>query len=472
MAEVSTQSETVPHEINTFSQEQSFPSGEPLDIFLDNVAKKYICYLCQQVLKNPMQTACGHHYCMDCIQCLLGKRNPVECQVCIEEGVVPENNIIGPDTAHTADAYIGCKGHKAKMDAGMPGQQKVHEKLDDSEGKGFKKKSSCFFRAVGCRFKGGRSKIQEHTAGSVRQHLNLLLDEVMKLNQKVIPANLPPDMSRTLMQLEAETSKVQLRLTAFQNDHQINEVCKELQEFCKIMESAQQCVTIVETKITAFDDGLTAVPREINKCSRIVTTLNRWIELNNQKFTDVENKLTNFECRLHRTEQVIQDTAAQMMALEPMTQTGIFIWKIPQIKKRLQEAVDGTKPYLDSSEFYFCKYGYKMCLRIYLAGHEEARGTHISLYYILLKGQYDALSQWPFKEKVKLALLNLRDRQQSILKICIPSTVDPALQRPVGNMNAPRGFSMFMTSSEFNQSFSEFVDSDEMFVGAEVVPVN
>ncbi|XP_067868468.1 TNF receptor-associated factor 1-like isoform X2 [Heterodontus francisci] len=375
--------------------------------------------------------------------------------------------------ARTTDPYTGCKSYKVKMDMQMSGQLKVpDEKLDESDGKGFKKKNSCGFRVVGCRFKGGKSKIQEHEAVSVRQHLNLLMDEVMKLNQKAIPANLPPDMSRILTQLEAETSKVQLRVTAFQNDNQINELCKELQEFCKLMEETKRCVTIVETKLMDFDNRLSAVPREINKCSRIATTLNRQIEVNHQQVTDIEDKLTHFECRLHQTKQVIQDTAAQMMALETMTQTGIFIWKIPQIKKRLQEAIDGTTPYLDSSEFYFCKYGYKMCLRIYLDGHEEARGTHISLYYILLKGQYDALTPWPYKENVKLALLNLRDRQQSMLKICIASAQDPALQRPVATMNAPLGFSMFVTSSEFNQRFSEFVDSDEMFVGAEVVPVN
>ncbi|XP_078082506.1 TNF receptor-associated factor 1-like [Mustelus asterias] len=359
------------------------------------------------------------------------------------------------------------------MDVGISGQLKLPDaKLDESEDKGYKKKNSCCFRAVGCRFKGGKSKIQEHEAGSVKQHLNLLMDEVMKLNQKAISASLPPDISRTLSQMEAEASKVELRITAFQKDHQINEICKELQEFCKLLEETKQRVTIVETKLTALDDRLTALPREINKCSKISSTLNRQIEFNNQQFTDIEDKLMNCQSRLHRTEQVIEETEAKMMTLETMTQTGIFIWKIPQIKKRLQEAIDGTTPYLDSSEFYFYKYGYKMCLRIYLDGCEEAQGTYISLYYILLKGQYDALTQWPFKQNVKLALLNLNDRQQSILKIYVPNEQDLALQRPVESMNAPRGFPMFATSSEFNQRFSEFVMGDEMFVGAEVIPGN
>ncbi|XP_051893184.1 TNF receptor-associated factor 2-like [Pristis pectinata] len=372
--------------------------------------------------------------------------------------------------AHTADVHAGLESQEAKMDVGMSGKLKTSS--ETCEDKGFKMKNHCFFRAVGCRFKGGRSKIQEHEVGSVRQHLNLLMDELAKLNQTATLANLPPDMSRTLMQLEGETDKAQLRVKALQNDQQINEICKQLQEFCKLLEAAEQCETIIETRFAAFEDKLTAVPKKINKCSRIVATLKRQTESNDQLFTDVENKLAMLESRMHQTEQSIQDSTSKIIALETMTHCGVFIWKIPQMRKRLQEAIDGTKPYLDSSEFYFSTYSYKMCLRIYLNGHEDTKGTHISLYYILLKGQYDALTQWPFKENVKLAILNPRDRQQSILKICTPSGQDPALQRPVERMNAPRGFSTFATVSEFNQFISKYVDSDEMFIGAEIIPAN
>ncbi|XP_072422168.1 TNF receptor-associated factor 1-like isoform X1 [Chiloscyllium punctatum] len=360
------------------------------------------------------------------------------------------------------------------MDVGMSGQVKLpDEKLAESEDKGFKKKNSCCFRAVGCRFKGGKSNIQQHETGCVGQHLNLLMDEVMTLNQKAISVNLQPDMSRNVMEFETEASKVQSRNVDFQEEHQINEVGKEMQQqYCKLIEETKQCVTVVETKLTAFHDTLTALSRKVDTCSRIAATVNGQIQLNNQQFIDVEDKLTNVASRLCRTEQVIQKTAAQMMALETMTETGIFIWKIPQMKQRLEEAIDGTTPYLESSEFYLCKYGYKMCLRIYLNGHGEAQGSYISLYYILLKGQYDALIQWPFKENMKLALLNQRDRQQSILKIYVPNEHDSALQRPGETMNAPHGFAMFVTLTEFNQRFSEFVAGDEMFVGAEVIPVD
>ncbi|XP_069743634.1 TNF receptor-associated factor 1-like [Narcine bancroftii] len=342
---------------------------------------------------------------------------------------------------------------------------RMFEKL--SEDKGFKTKTSCFFRAIGCKFKGGRAKVQKHEAESVRQHLNLLMDELANLNQKSIPANLLPDTSRTLTQWEREIDRAQKGL---QNDHQINEICKKLEEFCKLMEAAYQCVTIVETQFTALEDELATLPEKINKCSRIIATLNRQTECNDQLFTDVEDKLTILESKMHRTKQAIQVATAKRMAMEPMMHGGLFIWKIPQINKMLQEAIDGARPFLDSSEFYISSYSYKMCLRIYLNGHEDAKGTHISLYYIVLKGPYDALTQWPFKEKVKLALLNPRNRQQSILRICTASGQDPALQRPGEGMNPPHGFPMFLSLSEFNHCFSDYVDSNEIFVGAEIVP--
>lgn len=51
--------------------------------------------------------------------------------------------------------------------------------------------------------------------------------------------------------------------------------------------------------------------------------------------------------------------------------------------------------------FYTSKYGYKMCLRIYLNGDGTGRGSHLSLFFVVMRGQSDALLKWPFNQKVK-----------------------------------------------------------------------
>lgn len=54
--------------------------------------------------------------------------------------------------------------------------------------------------------------------------------------------------------------------------------------------------------------------------------------------------------------------------------------------------------------FYSSKYGYKMCLRLYLNGDGSGRSTHLSLFFVVMRGKYDALVKWPFSQKVRHVL--------------------------------------------------------------------
>lgn len=49
-----------------------------------------------------------------------------------------------------------------------------------------------------------------------------------------------------------------------------------------------------------------------------------------------------------------------------------------------------------------------MCLRIYLNGDGTGRGSHLSLFFVVMRGLSDALLKWPFNQKVK-ELQTLRD---------------------------------------------------------------
>lgn len=50
--------------------------------------------------------------------------------------------------------------------------------------------------------------------------------------------------------------------------------------------------------------------------------------------------------------------------------------------------------------FYTAKYGYKLCLRLYLNGDGSGKKTHLSLFIVIMRGEYDALLPWPFRNKV------------------------------------------------------------------------
>lgn len=57
--------------------------------------------------------------------------------------------------------------------------------------------------------------------------------------------------------------------------------------------------------------------------------------------------------------------------------------------------------YSSPTAFYTSKYGYKMCLRIYLNGDGTGRGSHLSLFFVVMRGLSDALLKWPFNQKVR-----------------------------------------------------------------------
>ena len=60
----------------------------------------------------------------------------------------------------------------------------------------------------------------------------------------------------------------------------------------------------------------------------------------------------------------------------------------------------------------FCSHphGYKLCLRVEANGYDDdGKNHHISIYAILMRGDYDNGLQWPFEGDIVVELLNWRD---------------------------------------------------------------
>ena len=101
-----------------------------------------------------------------------------------------------------------------------------------------------------------------------------------------------------------------------------------------------------------------------------------------------------------------------------------FTWKISNIYQKKTTAMSA----LHSPAFYTGhKCGYKACLFLYMDGDGCGKGTHISFFFALMRGEYDALLPWPFKQKVTLMLVDQSDNEQErhIAKRFQLAAVDP-----------------------------------------------
>ena len=65
--------------------------------------------------------------------------------------------------------------------------------------------------------------------------------------------------------------------------------------------------------------------------------------------------------------------------------------------------------------------GYKMCLKVYANGYGCGKGTHVSVYVTLMRGDNDNHLKWPFKGTIKVSLLNqLEDGQHHTMHVWSP----------------------------------------------------
>ena len=114
---------------------------------------------------------------------------------------------------------------------------------------------------------------------------------------------------------------------------------------------------------------------------------------------------------------------------EVSSHDGILLWKITEFSKKRQDAVSGHQTSFYSPCFFTSRYGYKMCARIYLNGDGIGKGTHISVFFVVMRGEYDALLRWPFRQKVTFMLLD-QNNVEHVIDSFRPDPNSSSFQRP------------------------------------------
>ena len=84
---------------------------------------------------------------------------------------------------------------------------------------------------------------------------------------------------------------------------------------------------------------------------------------------------------------------------------------------------------LCSAPFYTSRFGYKMCLWLYLNGDGAGKGTHLSFFLTIMRGEYDALLSWPFQQMVTLMLLD-QDKRKNIVQAFRPEPSSSSFWQP------------------------------------------
>lgn len=105
-----------------------------------------------------------------------------------------------------------------------------------------------------------------------------------------------------------------------------------------------------------------------------------------------------------------------------------------------------------------------MRMRVYLNGDGNANCKHLSVFFVLMRGEYDALLSFPFHYKVTFCLYDQSDQRKHAIRSFLPNTRSASYQRPRFDMNAASGIPDFISLETLQQPNSPFVLDNTMYL--------
>ncbi|XP_054653693.1 TNF receptor-associated factor 3 isoform X2 [Dunckerocampus dactyliophorus] len=487
------------------------------DHFIESPEEKYLCESCRLVLCQPRQTECGHRFCQSCITDILSRPNPVcpadmeplfsnkifrdvcchreimalkVCCRCENKGCqeqmslqqIPEHLTVCP--FFEVPCPLGkckermmrkeipdhlswkCKHREATCDFCMTKMPLTDLQLASHQHECPKAQVSCPFHRYGCSYKGLNQDVRQHETTFAAEHLKMMRVNNVSLEGKVDEVKgelmdkckVLPVLSTRLCEVENQNNELREK-----NRHMEQKVAS----MQKLMSSHSEKLLEVELELRS----LTLLRDELDKLRLSLDNVRSRLNTVEQGGRSGSGTLTlaSLETQLHRHGDMLSvhdirlaDMDLRFQVLETASYNGTLIWKIRDYKRRKQEAVAAKTLSLYSQPFYTGYFGYKMCARVYLNGDGMGKGTHLSLFFVVMRGEYDALLPWPFKQKVTLMLMDQGASRKHLGDAFKPDPNSSSFRRPAAEMNIASGCPLFVSQSVLESG--SYIKDDTIFI--------
>ena len=194
---------------------------------------------------------------------------------------------------------------------------------------------------------------------------------------------------------------------------------------------------------------------------RQVSSIARRQESSNGTVDRLQRQFESMSHSLALRNVMMTDLDEHVREQQVSSHDGVLVWKISDFAKRRQNAVTGYETSFYSPCFFTSRYGYKMCARVYLNGDGIGKGTHISVFFVVMRGEYDALLRWPFRQKVTFMLLD-QNNVEHVIDSFRPDPNSSSFQKPRRETNIASGCPTFCPLSEVNNH--AYIRDDVMFL--------
>nr|XP_035136353.1 TNF receptor-associated factor 5 isoform X4 [Callithrix jacchus] len=486
--------------------------------FVEPLEERYKCAFCHSVLHNPHQTGCGHRFCQHCILSLRELNTVPICPV--DKEVIKSQEVFKDNCCkrEVLNLYVYCSnapGCNAKLILGRyqdhlqqclfqavqcsnencqePVLRKdmkehlstycqfreekcvyckkdvvvINLQVDEHLAVCPEAEQDCPFKHYGCAVMDKRRNLQEHEQSALREHMRLVLEKNVQLEEQI------SDLYKSLGQKESKIQKLEETISKIEKEFKQHtqffgrngSFLSNIQVFASHIDKSawleaqmHQLSQTVKQQQNKFD--LRPLMEALDTVKQKITLL----ENNDQRLAVLEEETNKHDTHINIHKAQLNKNEERFKLLEGTCYNGKLIWKVTDYKMKKREAVDGHTVSIFSQSFYTSRCGYRLCARAYLNGDGSGKGTHLSLYFVVMRGEFDSLLQWPFRQRVTLMLLDQSGKKNHIMETFKADPNSSSFKRPDGEMNIASGCPRFVAHSVLENAKNTYIKDDTLFL--------
>ena len=276
---------------------------------------------------------------------------------------------------------------------------------------------SCDFVHVGCGVKLPRKDMPEHVRENLLTHTSLLAVSHAKQQAQIV-------------ELVAENDTLRSKNVNLEQNHRSLE--NNSDSLGRELTSLQEDHTTLSTSHAELQAQISDLNAEVNSLKESHETL----KASNQQLKQ-------------------EATANSLKVVVPRTIIPVVTSDVLAMNNFKQHKKDGDDWY--SPPVYTHHQGYKLCLRVDANGCGSGAGTHVSVYVLFMRGEFDDSLKWPFSGVISFRLLDqVKGEDHKTHSLTYDDTVeDQYCGRAIYRERPKRGWgqSQFISHSQLNPKY-------------------
>ena len=240
----------------------------------------------------------------------------------------------------------------------------------------------CPLAALGCTVRSATSqdKLQEHMEEAVSEHFSILVAQIQSFEERLNRTELRESTVKGDGHLELKQQAYCSRgydlveVDGAGSSGHDSGVGRSLQYLQPPRSKTQFIARLQDTESFGLRPDKDMLTRFESLVAERTTKMQEELKRNlvaelrakDEELAELKTIVTKLEKTIQSKNAELEDRDFRLSLIENSNHDGSMIWKIPQFSQRKADAQNGKYTSIFSLPFYSGRYGYKMCLRLYI----------------------------------------------------------------------------------------------------------